>query len=188
MIFAYGSLVNRKTWSEVSLKFEGILPGWVRQWRHCIVTSFGKVCVLNVAPKPEKELEGLVLETRDIAALDRREIGYSQTKVSVYPHLRDREKTVDCSLYIGDEKHCRRGDREFPVWLSYLDVVLLGYSWWGGRPAIEKFVASTEDWDVPILNDRNLPKYPRSFALSREEEEIVNDILDRYGLMGNLFS
>ena len=63
--------------------------------------------------------------------------------------------------------------------LSYLDVVVQGYLRTFGPDGADRFFATTDGWDTPILNDRKAPRYSRHQQLSPDETDFVNDRLQR---------
>lgn len=188
-VFAYGSLVNSRAQPAGVRTEPGILHGWIRQWMHCVETSNGRVCVLTIVRRPKAKLLGLILINDDqkLANLDDREIGYSRVRVSVRPSSWPRgPKTLSCFAYVGDTPHHRPGSLEFPIWRSYLDCVLSGYLELGGAQAVERFIASTEGWESPILDDRAQPRYPRAINLRSDEQDTIDGVLTRSGLLRNL--
>ncbi len=68
-----------------------------------------------------------------------------------------------------------------PILLSYLDVVLQGYLREFGREGAEAFVATTDGWDAPVLDDRAAPIYSRHQRLDRADTAFVDAALDRLG-------
>jgi len=167
----------------------GILPGWVRQWMHCIETPQGKICALTAAPDARVEIAGLVLlqSAHGLAELDQRESGYFRVRVPVHLETPDPAVAeIDCFTYISNSAHYKHGSPEFPIWRSYLDCVLAGYFELGGREAMESFVASTQGWDAPILDDRRTPRYPRAVALTSGLERGIDRTLAEHGLLENL--
>ena len=63
--------------------------------------------------------------------------------------------------------------------LSYIDVVVQGYLAEYGPDGAERFFETTGGWDVPILNDRAAPLYPRHTMLSGSERTFVDAALAR---------
>lgn len=188
-VFAYGSLVNRGARTREVSAIPAFLVGWARQWMHCIETSHGKLCALTVAEKAYTRIEGALLfyDSRSLAELDQREIGYLRTTVSVrIPARPGQEQIIQSWIYTSDQEYRRPGNAEFPIWRSYLDTVLAGYLRLGGRDALLSFVASTECWDTPILDDRYSPKYPRAVSLSESDLAEIDDVLEKAGLLSYL--
>lgn len=189
--FAYGSLVNPATWPTDFDADPAVLHGWLRSWSHCIETESGKVCALAIVRRRHKAVRGVLLTGRlSVEEMDRREIGYLRREVRVTCQRGQRltGKIVRASVYIGSPNHLRRGSREFPIWRSYLDCVLAGYYELGGRRAVAEFIASTEGWDVPILDDRKKPKYPRRSGASASALRIIDASMAEHGLPRHLLA
>lgn len=189
LVFAYGSLVNSRARPAGVRTVPATLLGWVRQWMHCVETAQGKTCVLMAAPSPATKIQGLVLiyDNGDFVELDEREVGYFRVKVSarlLTPELA--KENIDCYVYVGNMAHRRPGSNEFPIWRSYLDCILAGYLELGGRPAAEDFIATTQGWGAPILDDRHRPRYPRAVSLTPAELHEIDDILEQHSLLRNL--
>lgn len=156
---------------------------------HCIETPHGKICALTVAPDPRVAIAGLVLfhDIRGFDELDQRESGYSRGPVPARLDSPDHSTAgLGCFTYVGDPAHHRSGSNEFPIWRSYLDCVLAGYFELGGHWAMEDFIASTQGWDAPILDDRQTPLYPRAVALASDLERGIDETLAKHGLLKNL--
>ncbi|MEY8843070.1 gamma-glutamylcyclotransferase, partial [Cribrihabitans sp. XS_ASV171] len=66
-----------------------------------------------------------------------------------------------------------------PILLSYLDVVVQGYLRVFGVDGADRFFATTDGWESPILDDRAEPRYPRHRRLKDEERAFVDDRLSR---------
>ena len=71
--------------------------------------------------------------------------------------------------------------RAHPILLSYLDVVIQGYLRHFGPDGVARFVATTEGWNAPVLNDRAAPLYPRAQRLTAAETGLVDTILQAQG-------
>ena len=180
--FGYGSLVNKDTRPVHTVATPTFVSGWIRQWKHCADTSFGKVCALTVARKEGASIQGVLIQDQKdkIADVDQREIGYRREAIgirdeSVKSHLVD----MKTFIYVSDKKHHRWGNDEYPIYQSYLDCVLIGFMDVFGINGVENFVASTEGWDVPILNDRDSPKYPRAIQLNDAKRILIDDVIKK---------
>jgi hypothetical protein len=172
--FGYGSLVNRATHSYLNAR-PAAVTGWRRVWRHTILRP---VAFLTVEPAPGIEIEGLAAEVPggDWIALDRREAAYDRVpvEVSATPPLPEGAEVAIYSIPAG---HHADPSTAHPVLLSYLDVVLQGYFREFGPAGVQRFVATTGGWDVPVLNDRAHPRYPRHQALTVAERALVDETL-----------
>ncbi len=177
--FGYGSLVNRDTHH-----FQGVhrarLKGWRRVWRH---TMLRPVAYLTVVPDADTEIDGLIAEVPhdDWAALDVRERAYDRVAANhqvthPLPHA------PEIAVYtIPDGKHGYPSET-FPVLLSYIDVVVQGYLREFGADGVRRFIETTDGWDVPVLDDRGAPIYPRHRVLDSAERALVDDLLTDHGV------
>ncbi|WP_319824407.1 gamma-glutamylcyclotransferase family protein [Thalassovita sp.] len=174
--FGYGSLVNRKTHDFGSAE-RATARGWRRVWRH---TALRPVAFLTVVPSPGTDLDGLIapVPNGDWRALDAREHAYDRVTLTDLPDhpLPYRPQVAIYTIPAG--KH-GAPTMAHPVLLSYLDVVVQGYLREFGEDGVSRFFATTDGWDVPILDDRAHPHYPRHQALPPEETCLVDHWLAR---------
>ncbi len=169
--FGYGSLVNRMTHD-----FDGaataMLDGWRRVWRH---TTERQVAYLTITPAPGSHIDGLIapVPAQDWAALDHRERAYARLPAT--HQIRHALPTApQIAVYaIPDGQH-QPPSPDHMLLLSYIDVVVQGYLREFGEAGVDRFFATTDGWDSPILDDRDTPRYPRHCVLSRHETDCVN--------------
>lgn len=177
--FGYGSLVNRDTHGYRDAQ-PAVLRGWRRIWRH---TGLRDVAYLTVVPDPAGRIEGLIAAVpgADWHALDLREKAYDRTDAShqVEHALAHRPKIA---VYAIPEGRHDRPDRPNRLLLSYIDVVAQGYLREFGENGATRFFATTGGWDVPVLDDRRDPRYPRHCRLTGDETAFVNDALAGLGV------
>ncbi|MGB0960129.1 MAG: gamma-glutamylcyclotransferase family protein [Halocynthiibacter sp.] len=164
--FGYGSLVNSATHSYHNPR-PAYLRGWRRTWRH---THHRKVSFLTAVPCPQSEIWGVVAEVpnKDWAALDAREYAYDRHNITDHIFNTDARPT-DTAIYAIETGGHHAPTDAHPILLSYIDVVLRGYFDLFGDDGIAHFIATTDGWDAPILNDRARPLYPRAQALTKSE-------------------
>lgn len=176
--FGYGSLVNRAT-HDYATPRPARLGGWARAWRH---TALRPVAFLTAVPAPGTVIEGLIaaVPNADWAALDAREWAYERLPATDVTH--DLTGTPEIALYAVPEAHQAAPDVAHPILLSYLDVVLQGYAREFGEEGVDRFFATTRGWEAPVLDDRALPRYPRSQRLTPAETLLVDQHLDRLGV------
>ena len=176
--FGYGSLVNRAT-HDFANPQPATLKGWRRAWRH---TDLRPVAFLTAIPDPDCAIEGLIAQVpgADWEALDQREWAYD--RVPATDAVAHRMKNdIDVAVYSVPEGRHTKPTEAYPILLSYIDVVVQGYLREYGPDGAGRFFATTDGWDVPIINDRAEPRYPRHQQLSPSESEFVDDHLSRLG-------
>ena len=79
----------------------------------------------------------------------------------------------DMQIYVGRDD-CIRWDIKQPILLSYLDVVIQGFHEHFGEEGVSNFFATTDNWEHPILDDRDAPQYPRATTLTDFERALVD--------------
>lgn len=176
--FGYGSLVNRATHGYGAAR-GARLRGWRRAWRY---TRFRPGPFLTAVPCPESEIEGLVAQVPggDWAALDLREIGYARLPLGRELHI-EGGSAAYAEIYAVPAADMSEPTERPPILLSYIDVVFQGYLREYGVDGVARFVATTDGWDAPILDDRAAPLYPRHQPLRPEERGLVDDHLSALG-------
>lgn len=176
--FGYGSLVNRRTHGFAEA-YPARISGWRRAWRH---TSLREVAFLSAVPEPGAEMDGLIaaVPRADWAVLDEREWAYARHPVG---HLVAHEagRDVHVEVYAVAPEHSAPPAARHPVYLSYIDTVVQGYLDGFGEAGAERFFATTEGWDLPVVDDRAAPRYSRAQALGMVERELVDAHLARLG-------
>ncbi len=110
----------------------------------------------------------------DWAALDKREHGYERL---IIPEDQLSPSAKNVSVYKSLPKNDQLGDAAFPILQSYLDCVLQGFLHVHGPNAPAAFIATTDGWETPILQDRGAPHYPRAITLSDEEAAHIDQLL-----------
>jgi len=186
--FAYGSLVGVRTRPSSFLATPATLGGWVREWSHGIKTKRGKVCALSVSRAEGSGIQGILLEGDEDGEreLDQREEGYLKESVSVLcARTNGGPEARNAVVYVGDDELRIKKVGDYPIWLSYLLVVLAGYRELGGWVALEEFFRTTRGWNTPILDDSANPKYSRAIQLKRDEEGEIQQFLGERGLLAN---
>ncbi|UWQ82872.1 gamma-glutamylcyclotransferase family protein [Leisingera caerulea] len=176
--FGYGSLVNTATHGYGGTQ-PARLRGWRRAWVH---TDLREVAFLSAVPCAASTIGGLIAEVpgADWAALDEREFAYERLPASdrVQHGL---EGAPEISVYAVAADKQNGVTEQHPILLSYLDVVLQGYLQVFGEAGVQDFIATTDGWDAPLLDDRAAPRYPRHQRLSRAERALFDDLIDSTG-------
>ena len=185
--FGYGSLVNRQTLPTDARSIRVRVQGWRRAWRLTADKTGRPRCTLTVVPDPECTILGTVIsQSHDHdGAMLQREALYERQQLegTSVDWLDDRPHNwPQPFIHVGVAEHCRCGDDDHPVLLSYIDTVLTGYLDTFGEDGPRHFVDTTADWHVPILDDRRTPHYSRATSLTGDEREQVDVILAGLGV------
>lgn len=169
--FGYGSLVNRATHDFPGAR-KAELVGWRRAWRH---TDLRPVAFLTAIRDPGCTIEGLIAQVPndDWEALDQREWAYDRipARGSVYHPL---SYDPEIAVYAVSNDKQNPGCTDYPVLLSYIDVVVQGYLREFGEEGATRFFETTSGWNTPILNDRAAPRYPRHQQLESWQSAFVD--------------
>ena len=168
--FGYGSLVNRATHDYPSA-VHATLNGWRRTW---VRTQLREVVFLSIRPAPGHQILGLVADVPDgdWTALDHRERGY--TRFDATGHV-DAERPRVAAYHVAHENlgdmqnHC--------MLLSYLDTVVQGFLREFGQGGAEAFFETTDNWDIPVEDDRGAPRYSRAQTITKEERALTERLL-----------
>ncbi len=184
-IFSYGSLVNPDTLDFSAKAYPARVKGYCRSWGHCVSLHGFNLRALTVVKRKFCEIEGVVLVADESIAqiLNKREIGYKPVRVT--PVLKDenyQHYAENSYLYIGKKEFQDLHNVNYSIPQSYLDCVLDGYLKLGGTKSAFQFIESTDGWDVPIMNDRNSPKYPRALELTDNRIQEIDRILVDSGI------
>jgi len=179
--FGYGSLVNLSSLRTPYISAHRVtLKGWKRIWlsRPKEAGSFASLeglAFLSVVPEPATNIDGMLItdHASSLKSLDEREVLYSRVDLNPDDLHHHDEKIEPASqfLYMADEHPAHK---EAKILRSYLDVVMQGYRTHFGVEGIERFFASTLNFDLDILEDRAEPKYPRATTLTSEEKKLFS--------------
>ena len=174
--FGYGSLVNRATHSYPAAH-PALLQGWRRVWVH---TTVRPVAYLSVRCDATCDIDGLLAEVPggDWAALDDREHAYIRHPVRAQLTGLG---AVAAQVYAVPPDHAQDPQTAHPILLSYLDTVVQGFVREFGQSGAERFFATTDGWQAPMLDDRAAPRYPQAQVLSGAETRLVDRLLVSVG-------
>lgn len=169
--FGYGSLVNLATHDYPSVE-KATLKGWRRVWKNHRDIS---VAFLSVE-QHDTTLHGITaaVPNADWAALDEREHAYLRRDVSD-------QFANQTAVYEGNPERTAPAGADHPILLSYLDVVIAGYTALMGPDGPAHFFETTTGW-APILDDRAAPQYPRAQPLTDPIRETVDAALKQLGI------
>ena len=176
--FGYGSLVNRQTHAFTPVH-RATAKGWRRAWR---VTPDRDIAFLTAVADPDGSIDGLIAPVPEggWAVLDEREFAYER-RPAAHQVKSEEAAPEEVAIYAIAPDRLREPDDDHPVLLSYLDVVVQGYLAEFGPAGATHFFETTDGWDVPILDDRADPRYPRAQTLGAEETAVVDEWLGRRG-------
>ncbi len=177
--FGYGSLVNTATHAYTPA-FPARIRGWRRAWRR---SAARPIAFLTAVRDPDCEIAGLIAPVPggDWAALDTREYCYARHPVDRIAH--EAPSSISVQVYALPDHDSAQPTEENPILLSYLDVVLQGYLHRFGTAGARDFVATTDGWHAPVIDDRTAPRYPRAQRLSGDETAFVDAALRELGVI-----
>lgn len=178
--FGYGSLVNELTWARPYEMIPSRLSGWKREWKHCVGTPWGNVCALTAVPSNGASIHGVFIKSdrAELAVLDEREIGYTRSELPQSSRLSEANLPERLFIYSSKPEVYRNGSADYPLWMSYIEVVTHGFWRVFGEAGVDEFIGSTGGWEAPIIDDRKRPRYPRTIVLSALERcSIENKIM-----------
>ena len=160
--FGYGSLVHKGTHDHQN-HAPARLQGWKRVW---VATPARALPFLSVIRDEASAIDGLIAEVpdQDWAALDQREAAYQRLPLGAelshdMKDMPPKNLTVVYSVAPDEQQPVSAKN---PILLSYLDVVVQGYSDVFGPAGIDHFFATTHNWTGSFLDDRGAPIYPRA--------------------------
>ncbi|QQA43740.1 gamma-glutamylcyclotransferase family protein [Pelagovum pacificum] len=171
--FGYGSLVNLATHDYPNARIAR-LSGWRRVWRH---STLRPLAFLSVERHEDAEIEGVVADVpgADWEALDERERAYLRRDVT-HEVTNDGER-ADTAVYEVAEGLLSPPDTAHPILLSYLETVILGYLELFGEDGVIRFCETTTGWHAPVMNDREMPIYPRFQQPTSEQRSYIDSLL-----------
>jgi len=180
--FGYGSLVNLGSLRTPFISaHRATLKGWQRKWlsRPAEPNSFATregLAFLSVVKAQNAEIDGMLItdHSNSLASLDEREHLYSRVAIDTTDmHLHDENIDIqERFLYVADEHPADEQNSNTKILRSYLDVVMQGYHEHFGVEGVKRFYATTQNFELEILEDRDQPLYPRATALTDEEKSI----------------
>jgi len=170
-VFGYGSLVNRGTLPPAVDVRPATVTGWRRAWRAASRSAGRGVCAVSISEAADEAIDGLVVtfEQAIWPAIEAREQRYVWFELDGFG-----ERVL---AFRAQPEVDRWGDTEHPVSLTYIDCILQGYLREFGEDGVRRFMASTDGWHVPIVDDRAAPRYPRAQVLTADERALVDRML-----------
>ncbi|MCF6322070.1 MAG: gamma-glutamylcyclotransferase [Rhizobiaceae bacterium] len=186
--FGYGSLVNRKTLPlDIVEAIPVTLKGWRRHWQPRPNENIGfgddqSIALLGIHRDEASEIDGLLIIDRAInqKALDKREASYNKTSIKkseiIYKNS-DLQGNHDVEVYTYLPPKVEMANKVPEILRSYLDVVMQGFYLEFGESGLQRFLDSTDHFDLPVYEDRRAPIYPRHQKMSEQEMGIFEKIL-----------
>lgn len=166
LIFAYGSLINAESRAKDGMSGEGNpvkVVGIRRGWNQAI--SNPRVTALGVSENADSWCNGILvpLTKSELSGFDKREGagGYKRIRLEEgrIISLQKEFSGEKIWVYIGEDSDPAASDA--PIIQSYIDVIMSGCLSFGEN-FTKKFVISTHNWDMPWIDDRLDPIYPRA--------------------------
>lgn len=189
-IVGYGSLLSahsRETYSDlVEEAIPVVAHGWRRGWT--VRYRDEKATYAGVRPAPGGQLHAALVPTEITDALRHRERGYVFTPVPP-EHLRPAAGTGHCipsgRFWIVVNREQVRADAAHPIPQTYIDTCLIGCLETGGEARARGFIRSTELWDSPWIDDRDLetPLYPRLTRADDHQRRTIDRLLQDEGVL-----
>ncbi|MEM8750267.1 MAG: gamma-glutamylcyclotransferase family protein [Pseudomonadota bacterium] len=184
--FGFGSLVNLNTLTTPYIAaHRAKLDGWRRVWlprpstAPHILAGMPPLAFLSAEPSPGIIIDGMVVvdHAASLPALDLREVMYKRTPIgtgsltALDENAGALQARSDLFLYVAEQEADPDSVEPRPSILrSYLDAVFQGFLHNFGDEALERFVFTTRNFHLPVLEDRDNPIYPRHVTLSRREK------------------
>jgi len=179
--FGFGSLVNRDTRPRDEVAVNATLKGWGRVWNHRVRVGPGRQSCTSLSVEPlSGSIEGVVVRIplSELPALDARESGYARMRLPVTDFVLPETLYTDTVyVYRSLQKNRHLADEQHPVAQSYIDCVMAGYLKRFGDDGLKDLLQTTRGWELPVLNDRQAPTYPRSVNLPTEQYQYFDTLL-----------
>lgn len=176
--FGFGSLVNEHTLPPGTRWQRATLSGWRRSWQHPIPGDH-PWAAMNVIPDASAEIDGLLVvggpHIDDY--LLQRESGYRSIALQYDQLTLDSALPADARPCLWVSKQAEHNTLPLSLMQSYVDVVMTGYLRNFGPAGLQRFISSTDNWQLPRYNDREAPRYPRSIHLSERERAALDALL-----------
>jgi len=186
--FGYGSLVNLTTLRTPYISaWPATLRGWERVWlpRPKVAGSFAPIdglAFLSVRPNPKVQINGMVVidKAESLESLDTREAAYRRHRIELpdITVMRDDDGEpfdLPTFMYVADTPALTDGS--YRILRSYLDAVFQGYLTHFGEEGIQRFIKTTANFDLGILEDREEPVYPRAVGISAAERALFEKLV-----------
>ncbi len=190
--FGYGSLVNRATHrTRIIAAVPARVSGWQREWQPRPDMTLNpddqvEAALLTARRSPGSSMDGLLVfdHIDNLPAVDLRENDYHRRTVGEGDvTLRSDQTLAGMPIYIYEADPAPMPDAVYPILQSYLDAVMQGFLREHGEAGLADFIATTGNFDIPILVDRDWPIYPRAVELLPEERDLIDRHLSKRGVV-----
>jgi len=164
-IFGYGSLISEESRKKTGLSKKSYiakLNGFKREWN--IKIHEAKATALGIIKNSESFCNGIIFEIpeKEIKNFDKRENKY-YSRIEIDPNslnIKEFPNIQNIKIWVYVTKKPTTPTKDFPILLSYIDVVLNGCLKINENFA-KDFINTTSNWKY-TENDRNNPRYPRA--------------------------
>ena len=190
IVLGYGSLLSKDSRERYSNIFTKGIPVTVNGFERAWVTRSESEAqtYVGAVPKAEAALNAQLIPASLNPALQAREKDYRFVRVKSHSITfndivsADTDSVLEqlekCSLWICETLDCHAPNDEYPVHQTYVDTCLSGCLEHGGIHEAKAFVEHTKLWDHPRVNDRAMPKYPRSANVKKEVHQTIDSLLE----------
>ncbi len=182
-IFGYGSLISSESRNKTGatneawpVRMSGVQRGWNLVVPHFCMSAVGAY------RKDGATCNGVLVSVleQEFPKFDEQEIPYGYVRNEVNPYdvefLKEGELTGKDTAWIYTTSNPGTPTQEAPIVQSYVDVILDGCMEFGLDFAKE-FIITTKGWEMPWVNDRKNPRYPRASAFSHDRLLLIEGTL-----------
>lgn len=168
----YGSLVNVDTHRTPSIGYVPVkLRGWGRIWCARGDKAEAQPAFLSGIENEASQIDALLVYDHidSLTSLDAREHGYDRLVLD-RNNIDAAQPLLDCPIYIYRAQDLQPADpAQCHLLQSYVDAVWLGHEVQFGHEAITQFIATTQNWALPLKRDRIAPIYPRPVPITPDD-------------------
>lgn len=168
----YGSLVNVHTHRTPSMGYVPVkLKGWARIWCARGDEAAAQPAFLSGIEDDTSQIDALLVYDHidSLISLDAREHGYDRLALDRCS-IEASQPLLDCPTYIYRAQNLQPADpAQCHLLQSYVDAVWQGHEAQFGGHAVEQFIATTQNWALPLVRDRKAPLYPRPVPVNADD-------------------
>lgn len=174
-IFGYGSLISEESRKKTGITGKSIpakLFGYRREWNTQIPKE--KATFLGLIKNKKNFCNGIIFEVfkKTLKKFDKREGSYykrievNSSKIKILPKNKLGNKQI-VKIWVYLTKKPKKPTKNFPILLSYLEIVIKGCLNFG-KEFFKEFFKTTYKWGY-LEDDSNNPKYVRA------EKKLLNN-------------